>query len=100
MAPSRPRLRKTSAARDAIDAGLAALKGHRMGWSRAGVQAAPRYQTIVRSDGPDARNRRKHVRAPAVAEGNAEAADGAAIGGRGTGADSPPVRMPSAASKP
>jgi len=69
-----------------IDAGLAALKGIELAMvSKQGVQAAPDTKPLSEVMGRMREIIAKHVRAPAVAEGNAEAADGAASAGGAPG---------------
>jgi type VI secretion system protein ImpA len=65
-----------------IDAGLSALKSIESAMvAKQGVQAAPDSKPLSEVMGRMRDIVAKHVRAPAVAEGEAEAADGAAQGG-------------------
>jgi type VI secretion system protein ImpA len=69
-----------------IDAGLAALKSIELAMvSKQGVQAAPDTRPLSEVMGRMREIVAKHVRAPAVAEGNAEAADGATSAGGAPG---------------
>jgi type VI secretion system protein ImpA len=69
-----------------IDAGLAALKSIELAMvSKQGVQAAPDTKPLSDVMGRMREIVAKHVRAPAVAEGDAEAADGATSAGGAPG---------------